>query len=336
MGTVIAGSVPDPATTGYRYEPVVGWGEGLPDTRGRDVSDITVGPNDEVYLLYREPSFVVVCGPEGDLRRTIGRDILRRPHGVTTSVDRTYVVDEGEHVVRVFDVGGREISRFGEGPSDPTFPPRGLHVDRITMAHPPFTRPTRLAIAPWGDLYVSDGYGNCRVHQFTGDGGLIRSWGEPGIGPGQFHIPHAIYVDREDRVLVCDRENDRIQLFTRDGGYIGQWIDLHRPQAVVQGRNGLYFVAEGAWRAGQVSAVHGRLPASASRIGILDGAGRVLARIGTESTEEPGGFIGAHGIGVDSRGDIYVAECVFSVLSQFPELAPPDRKAVRKLRRLLG
>ena len=58
--------------TDARYEPVLGWGDALPDMRGRDVTDVTVGPDDEVYLLYRDPSFVVVSGPDGDLRRTIG------------------------------------------------------------------------------------------------------------------------------------------------------------------------------------------------------------------------------------------------------------------------
>lgn len=319
------------------YEPVAGWADGLPDIRTRDISDIAVGPGDEIHLLYREPSFVLVCGADGGIRRRIGEGILGvHAHGVTAVEGRTYVVDERDHCVRTFDPGGRQVATFGEGPSDPAFPAAGVHLDRITKGRPPFTRPTRLAVAPWGELYVSDGYGNSRVHHFSLDGRLIGSWGEPGIGPGQFHLPHDVYIDGEERVLVCDRENDRIQLFSRDGSYAGQWTDIQRPQAVVQGRDGNYYVAEGAWRAGQVSPVHGLVPTSPSRIGVLDRDGRPLARIGTDRPDDPGSFIGAHGIAIDSRGDLYVAEVSFSLLSRFPGIASPGRVAVQKLRRVGG
>ncbi|MBU6424662.1 MAG: hypothetical protein KGJ98_00265 [Chloroflexota bacterium] len=321
--------------SGPRYEPVAAWGGDLPDIRTKDVSDIAVGPNDEVYLLYREPSFVLVCGPDGAIRRTLGRDVLgKHAHGVTAVAGRTYVVDELEHCVRALDGEGREVLRFGDGPSDPSFPSSGVHLDRITKGRPPFTRPTRIAVSPWGELYVTDGYGNSRVHRFDPQGRLLGSWGEPGIAPGCFHIPHDVCVDSEGRVIVCDRENDRIQLFDREGVPAGQWTDLRRPQGVVQGADGLYYVAEGAWRKGQVSPVHGPVPTAPSRVSILDREGRPLVRIGTDRPDEPGSFIGAHGIAVDSKGDIYVAEVSASLLARFPELAAPSRTAVQKLRRV--
>ena len=74
--------------------------------------------------------------------------------------------------------------------------------------------PTGIAFASTGELFVSDGYGNRRVHCFSSDGELKHSWGEPGDGPGQFALVHFITADTDDRLYVCDRENHRIQIFS--------------------------------------------------------------------------------------------------------------------------
>ena len=89
-----------------------------------------------------------------------------------------------------------------------------------------------MAIGPNGDLYVADGYGNARVHRFGPSGELKQSWGEVGTGAGEFHLPHGIWCDPDGRVLVCDRENDRIQVFGADGKYLEQWTDVVRPCAI--------------------------------------------------------------------------------------------------------
>src|SRR5438477_273239 len=86
----------------------------------------------------------------------------------------------------------------------------------------------RPLVAPGGDLYVTDGYGNARVHRFSAEGRLLQSWGEPGAGPGQFNLPHGIAVLADGRVLVADRENDRIQLFDPEGKYLDQWTQVQR------------------------------------------------------------------------------------------------------------
>ena len=86
--------------------------------------------------------------------------------------------------------------------------------NRPAMPGKPFNKPTDLARAPNGELYISDGYGNSSVHRFTADGTLIQSWGEPGTGPGQFNLPHGVWVDG-DRVYVADRQNNRVQIFTQ-------------------------------------------------------------------------------------------------------------------------
>ena len=112
-------------------------------------------------------------------------------------------------------------------------------------------------MGPKGDLYVSDGYGNCRVHRFSPTGELKRSWGTPGGGPGEFFLPHGIAVRADGRVFVCDRENDRIQIFSPDGEYLSEWTDTQRPTHLVFDAQGRAYVSELWWHPGQTSRPHG-------------------------------------------------------------------------------
>ena len=104
------------------------------------------------------------------------------------------------------------------------------------MSGNPFNRCTHVAIDPRnGDFYVSDGYGNARVHKYTPDGRLLFSWGESGTDPGQFNIAHNIATDRDGWVYVADRENHRVQVFDGDGRYETQWNNMHRPCGLCAG-----------------------------------------------------------------------------------------------------
>ena len=150
----------------------------------------------------------------------------------------------------------------------------------------PFNYPSEMVADPAGDLYVSDGYRNARVHRFAPDGQLKRSWGEPGkTAPNQFHLPHSLLV-HEGRVYVCDRENHRIQIFTTDGQPITMWTDVQQPMDISIDPEGVFYVSEG--RAGSPSA----------RISVLDGTGAVLARFDCRGS--------GHGSWVDAHGDIYL------------------------------
>ena len=72
----------------------------------------------------------------------------------------------------------------------------------VKYGGPPFNLPTDIDVAPGGEMFVTDGYGNARVHKFAPDGKLMFSWGEPGSGPGQFNLPHAIWIDRRGRLAA--------------------------------------------------------------------------------------------------------------------------------------
>ena len=145
-------------------------------------------------------------------------------------------------------------------PSDTGYDARTL--DSIRCGAGPFNSCTKVSIAPNGDLYVSDGYGNARVHRFSPKGELLQSWGEPGTGPGQFHLVHGVLVLPDGRVLVADRENDRIQFFSPDGEYLEQWTDVRRC-AIIPTRLVFIYVAEVGGRPDRV--VHQRRAPTAIR-----------------------------------------------------------------------
>jgi streptogramin lyase len=203
----------------------------------------------------------------------------------------------------------------------------------IARGGPPFNRPTNVAIASNGELYVCDGYGNARVHRFTADGKLAHSWGEPGTGPGQFNLPHGICMAADGRVLVADRENDRIQFFSPDGEYLDQWTHVQRPTDIVIDREGLIYVSSLWWRVGQHSFVNGPIRHDLpGHISILDPNGNVLLRWVSADRCAPGNFVAPHTLCVDSNGDLYVGEVTYT-FGVATGLVPQDCHTFQKFAR---
>jgi DNA-binding beta-propeller fold protein YncE len=204
------------------------------------------------------------------------------------------------------------------------------------MGGTPFHRCTHTALSPRGDIYVSDGYGNARVHKFSPDGKLLKSWGEPGTDPGQFNIVHNIVTDAEGWVYVADRENHRVQVFDADGRYETQWLNLHRPCALYccRGARPRFVIGE----LGPGMNVNRQHPNIGPRLSFVDEKGKLLARLGGENGPglEPGKFIAPHGLALDSRGDIYVGEVSYT---EYPRLFPEQKigwrmRSLQKLEKL--
>jgi DNA-binding beta-propeller fold protein YncE len=222
-----------------------------------------------------------------------------------------YCTDDQDHTIRKFTSDGRLLLTLGVSGRPSDTGATSVDYRTILRAGPPFHYPTNLALAPEGDLLVSDGYGNARIHRFTPDGRHLLSWGEPGEGPGQFHVPHGIAVDDQSVVYVADRENSRIQLFTLDGAFLAEWTDVARPCQVFIDRYGAVYVAELGFHAGMWPGTAAPSPdAPGGRVSIFDRHGELQARWGGRDPCAPGNFFAPHGICVDSRGDIYVAEVV--------------------------
>ncbi|WP_417620700.1 peptidyl-alpha-hydroxyglycine alpha-amidating lyase family protein [Parasphingorhabdus sp.] len=310
------------AATAPVFDVIADW-EKLPaDVSHKDVTGVAVDSKDRVYLFTRFPHRILIYNRDGHFIKSWGDDLFTMAHGLTIGPDdRVYCVDNGDHSIRVFTLDGEPVMTIGTPgePSDTGYerlPNIEVHAcECIQYPGGPFNRCTNLAVAPNGELYVADGYGNCRVHRFTADGELIQSWGEIGVGPGEFHLPHGIACDAQGRVLVCDRENDRIQIFSPDGEFLDQWTDIYRPSDLTIDADGLTYVAE-LWRPkGKKSFVHGEMMVDhPGRVSVLDDTGRVLDRWGGSSDERhmPGNFIAPHSIAIDSHGDVYVAEVPYS------------------------
>lgn len=206
----------------HRYRVVENFAK-LPDGwQLTDVASVAVDSKDRVYVFNRGAHPMVVLDREGNFLRSWGEGLFSRAHGLHIDADdNLYCTDDGDHTVRKCTTDGKVLLTIGIPAKPAPF-----------MSGEPFHRCTHTALSPKGEIYVSDGYGNARVHKFTPDGKLIKSWGEPGTDPGQFNIVHNIATDADGWVYVADRENHRVQVFNGEGRYETQWNNLHRPCAL--------------------------------------------------------------------------------------------------------
>ena len=299
-----------------RFTVIEGW-EKLPEGfKHKDVDGVAVDSKDNVYLMTRQDARIIVYDRNGHFLRSWGEDVFTpRGHGITIGPDdMVYTVDDGDHTVRKFTPEGEQVLLIGTPGkvSDTGYDQKKGHGS-VKRSGPPFNRPTGVAVASNGDLYISDGYGNARVHRFTADGNLIQSWGEPGEGPGQFRVPHAIEISPDGRVFVADRENDRIQIFSLGGEFLGMWTHVQRPTDIFFDKKGRVYISELWWRVGQKSFTHGQIKYDLpGGIRILDLLGNVLQHWCSADRETAGNFIAPHTLCVDSHGDLYVGEVTWT------------------------
>ncbi len=305
----------------YTYELDDGWAKLPKGWSFFDVCGLAVDAQDRVYILNRSEHPVMVFDRKGNLLTSWGEGFFQRAHGSTVGPDGSvYCTDDGHHTVSKFTPEGKLLMVLGnkDQPSDTGF----VHTPGLTMtaclhtikqAGPPFNRPTGVAVSSSGEIFVSDGYGNARVHKFSPDGKLILSWGEPGAGPGQFRLPHSVWVDKDDRVWVPDRENHRLQIFDAKGKFLDQWTDVSRPTGVVIDKDQIVYVSE-----------------LTQRVSIFNIKGKLLARWGSQGeSQETALFLAPHALTVDSRGDIYVGE-VAKTFAKIDRGARTVQKFIRK------
>lgn len=294
-----------------------------------DVAAVAVNSRGDVHVLTRSPHPVLVFDRRGRFLRSWGEGVFATTHGMHIGPDDcVYIVDAGDSTVRKFSPRGELLLQLGDPFATSETGYRDGDYRTIDRGGAPFNTPTGVAVGPANDMYVSDGYGNARVHRFAESGELLQSWGSPGRGPGQFLTPHGIFVDARGTVYVADRENDRVQRFTADGTYLGEWTGAHRPTAVFVASDGLAVVAEMGYIAGLVVGMPeptGESPQS--RLTLRDESGRALGIVGAEhradlSPCEPGRFLAAHAVWVDAEGSIYASEVINARADRGPGAVP--------------
>lgn len=312
----------------FRYAVNANWGK-LPDGwELNDVAAVAVDKQDRVYVFNRGTHPMIVFDREGNFLRFWGEGLFNRAHGLHMGPDESlYCTDDGDHSVRKCTLEGKVLLTIGI-PQKPA----------PYMSGEPFHRCTHTALSPHGDVYVSDGYGNARVHKYSADGKLIKSWGEPGCDPGQFNIVHNICCDADGWVYVADRENHRVQVFDGEGKYETQWNNLHRPCGLYcacgSGKKPTFIIGE----LGPSLAINLKWKNLGPRLSIVDAQGKLISRLGGEDGGgvEVGKFMAPHGLAMDSAGSIYVGEVAYTNWPQsFPgQTMPRPLRSLQKLERV--
>jgi DNA-binding beta-propeller fold protein YncE len=245
-------------------------------TLGR-CSAVAVNSRGEIHLFHRGSHPILCFDAQGNYLRSWGDDVIHTAHGLRIDAkDNVWTTDIGNHRVCKFDSAGKLLMMLGTG--------------KAGAGHDEFNKPTDVAFGPRGEFYVSDGYGNTRVLKFSPSGALITSWGRPGKGPGEFNLPHSIVVDRQGRILVGDRENNRIQLFDDTGKFLDQWPGF-APFGLALDKDGQLFVADGR----------------AHKVLRLSDSGQVLEIWGQKGTAA-GQFELPHMLACDASGNLLIAE----------------------------
>ena len=241
-------------------------------------SAVALNSKDDIYLFQRGPKPILSFDASGNFVRAWGDDLIGMAHGMRVDPDdNLWVTDIKQHMVFKCDPLGKLLLALG------------------TNARPgtgtgQFNKPTDVAFGPDGDFFVSDGYGNTRVLKFDRNGKFVTQWGTAGSKPGEFNLPHSIVIDSKQRVLVGDRENNRIQVFDLTGRPLDVWngfapygIEIDSAQRV--------FVADGL----------------ANQVLRLDATGKVDLRLGSQG-HAAGQFELPHMLAIARDGSIYVAE----------------------------
>lgn len=258
------------------------------------VSAVATDAAGDVYVFHRgrQADPLVVFDAQGKYLRSWGKGVFGNPHGLRIDADgHVWTVDNGHHLVQKWTRDGKLLLTLGV---------KGERGDDDRH----FYRPTDIAFASNGDFYISDGYGNSRVVQFSPDGRFIRAWGRKGTGPGEFNTPHSIVIGSDGTVYVSDRENNRIQLFTREGEFLRMWTHLGATQGLFMTPGGDLWVI--THRNNIENLTYDTL---AGRIMKIDHAsGRILG-----SMESPG-----HWIHVSRAGEIFIGSLTGNVFRWYP------------------
>jgi streptogramin lyase len=174
---------------------------------------------------------VIAVNKEGRVLHSFGKGLFKIPHSIRLDPDGdVWTVDAGSSRIIKFSQNGKELLHFDVGGQPKA--PEGA-----------FTGATDIAFAPKGRIFISDGYGNARILEYTADGKKVREWGSAGSGPGQFHLPHCIVADENNILYVADRENGRIEKFDLEGGFLGEIANLGRTYSLKLGASGTLWAA---------------------------------------------------------------------------------------------
>lgn len=282
------------------YELVPDWPKKPADIEWYVVTGVAVDKQDRVWTFNMNDPPVQVYGAEsGEFLFGWGTGEFKRPHFIRIDQDgKVWCADYGRHIVRKYTERGELLLTLGT----PDVPGRD-------EAH--LNMPTDMATAPNGDVFVTDGYGNNRIVHYDKHGVFIKSWGQIGVGAGDLSQPHALAMDSNGLLYVCERNNCRVQVFDQSGRSLAQWRNLINPWGIVILPNDEIVVS-------------GTTPARWSERGNLgnpphdqivmrfDTTGRALEQwafpLCADGNWKPGMTAWVHGTAIDAKGNLYLSD----------------------------
>jgi sugar lactone lactonase YvrE len=273
VACLVLGEASVRAQSGGTYKVDANWAQ-LPHgtTWNGNTTWITADGKGNVMVLVRTAPYFRMFSRDGKFAKAFGEDgLFESAHSVTIDAQgHLWVTDSAAHVVRKFSPDGRPLMTLGK---------KGVAGDNTSRDL--FNQPNHVAVAPNGDIYVSDGYVNARVVHFSSDGHFIRIiGGVKGSQPGQLQLPHGVALDSQGRILVNDSDNQRVSVFDKEGRFLETWPYPSRGGIAVASDDTVY-----------VSDVN---------VGIVNIV-KNGKRIDSVSADR------AHGMGIDTDGAIYVS-----------------------------
>jgi hypothetical protein len=286
----------------HTYEWIEGWAKVASHVTLGYTHGVVEDSKGRIYIHHTGTPSVAIFEPDGTFVNAWGGEYSAGAHGMYLNNEADgeylYLSTTNQGFVAKTTLDGREIYRIGT----PDLP-------NIYDAEKKFS-PTETAVAPNGDVYITDGYGQSWVHQYNAKAEYIRSFGGKGDQLGHLNNPHGIKIDTrgsEPLVLVSDRGNNRLQYFTLDGKSVKVTKGMLRlPCTTDQWQDEIY------------------IPDLHSRLTVLDKNDNLITHLGERENgwqipgwpniahdlRQVGNFTSPHDLHVDGKGNIYVAEWV--------------------------
>ncbi len=263
------------------YKPMIDFLKLPEGLNFEEIPGIAINSKGHIFIFHRGDRQLMEFDPKGNFIRSIADGLFSKPHGLRIdSNDNIWITDIVTHVVLKLSPAGKVMLVLGR-------------KDRAGETDMLFNQPTDIAIAPNGEIFVTDGYGNSRVVKFDQNGNYVKTWGKKGSAPGQFNLPHSIVLDSEGLLYVADRENKRIQIFDTDGNFIKEWSHVGAPWGLFIDKDKYIYMTDGY----------------TNRLLKMDLNGKVLGEFGAPG-KSVGQFFYAHGVAVTNRGEILVTEII--------------------------